>query len=336
MSGRLCTRLQQHLRCASLSSLSVPSVRTTYFPGTAVVPLAFGRGKVRHVQRQVTVMAATKEPGHQVPTGSVVSEQAQDPEILAYQEHQRTAARLSHAEEARTLIELGSTGVISTLSGSEDIKGYPAGSVVQYAADELGRPIFAFSSLSPHTGDLRKDSRASLTVMAANFQGMSDARVTISGPVTPVPEPDEVRAIYKKRNPSAFWVDFGDFTWFRMDTVKAVRLVGGFARAGQVTEEEYRTAVPDPVAQFSGPVAGHMNDDHSDAIVAIVKQVVGITVDKAKMLNLDRLGFNVECQRGESTFKARIPFPREAKSRGEIKELIVELTRAAAPAAAKA
>lgn len=64
---------------------------------------------------------------------------------------------------------------------------------------------------------------------------MSDARVTISGPVTPVPEPADVREIYKQKNPTAFWVDFGDFTWFRMDAVKAVRLVGGFARAGQVS-----------------------------------------------------------------------------------------------------
>ncbi len=37
-------------------------------------------------------------------------------------------------------------------------------------ADESGRPVFAFSSLSSHTPDLRADSRASLTVTAPGYQ----------------------------------------------------------------------------------------------------------------------------------------------------------------------
>ena len=40
-----------------------------------------------------------------MPSSSVVSEEAVDPEIQAYQEHQSTAAKLSFAEEARTLVE---------------------------------------------------------------------------------------------------------------------------------------------------------------------------------------------------------------------------------------
>lgn len=32
-----------------------------------------------------------------------------------------------------------------------------------------GRPIFSFSSLSPHTGDVQKDGRVSLTVMQDGF-----------------------------------------------------------------------------------------------------------------------------------------------------------------------
>ena len=37
-------------------------------------------------------------------------------------------------------------------------------------ADETGRPVFAFSSLSSHTPDLRADPRASLTVTARGYQ----------------------------------------------------------------------------------------------------------------------------------------------------------------------
>ncbi len=78
----------------------------------------------------------------------------------------------------------------------------------------------------------------------------------------------------------------------------------------QITAEQYAAATPDPVAAFSAPVAQHMNEDHADATRAIVKEVAKITVDEAKILTVDRLGFNVQCTRGKDTFKARIPFPR--------------------------
>lgn len=45
----------------------------------------------------------------------------------------------------------------------------------------------------------------------------------------------------------------------------------------QITAEEYAEAAPDPIYQFSAPVAGHMNADHADATRAMVKHYVGIT-----------------------------------------------------------
>lgn len=78
----------------------------------------------------------------------------------------------------------------------------------------------------------------------------------------------------------------------------------------QVTGEQYFGASPDPIARFSGPIAAHMNDDHEDATKAIVKHVAGITVSRAEILTLDRLGMIVKCVRDDESFKARIPFPR--------------------------
>lgn len=277
----------------------------------------------------------TQSAGHSVPQTSVVAEGNQDPEILAFQTHQATAPRPSLAEEARTLVSNGKFGVISTLS-SKDPVGYPSGSVVEFAADASGRPVFSFSSLSPHTGDVRTDGRCSLTVMADGFRGLSDARVNIIGRIS-VLEDSEIAAakeLYLAKHPQSFWVEFGDFTWFRMEEVVSARIVGGFARAGKVTGAEYTAASVDPVAAFSGPVCGHMNADHSESTVAMLKHYVGITVDKATMLSLDRLGVNVACERQGETFKCRLPFPRPAEDRKSIKELIVEMTRAAAAAGA--
>ena len=277
----------------------------------------------------------TQSAGHSVPQTNVVAEGAQDPEILAFQTHQASVPRLTLAEEARTLISNGKFGVISTISSKEPV-GFPSGSVVEFAADASGRPIFSFSSLSPHTGDVRADGRCSLTVMADGFRGLSDARVNIIGRISPV-DASEIAAakeLYLTKHPQSFWVEFGDFTWFRVDEILSARLVGGFARAGKVSGADYTAASVDPVAAFSAPVCGHMNADHSESTVAMIKHYVGISVEKASMLSLDRLGVNVACERQGEKFKCRLPFPRPAEDRKSIKEVIVEMTRAAAAAAA--
>lgn len=42
--------------------------------------------------------------------------------------------------------------------------------MVEYASDEQGRLLFAFSALSSHTGDVRKDGRASFTIPSPSFK----------------------------------------------------------------------------------------------------------------------------------------------------------------------
>lgn len=44
---------------------------------------------------------------------------------------------------------------------------------------------------------------------------------------------------------------------------------------------------------------------------------------------LDRLGFMVQVTRLGQSFKLRLPFPRPAESRKDVKSLIVEMTQAA-------
>lgn len=110
--------------------------------------------------------------------------------------------------------------------------------------------------------------------------------------------------------------------WHRLDT-------HCFA---QVQPDQFWGAKPDPVAAFSGPVCGHMNADHGESTIAMIKHYVGITVSEARMLSLDRLGVNVECKREDSTFKVRLPFEEPAEDRKSIKDRIVTMTRTAGAA----
>lgn len=60
--------------------------------------------------------------------------------------------------------------MLSTLSTAANTTGFPLGSIVEFGVDPEGRPIFALSSLSGHTRDIRADPRCSLTVTSPGFQ----------------------------------------------------------------------------------------------------------------------------------------------------------------------
>jgi len=280
-------------------------------------------------------LKSPKSTGHDVGAGA--TDVKIDPEEMkvqqAYMKHQKKAAKLGWGVDIRSLIEYNhGFAVMST--NSQTLDGYPNGSVVGFAPDEFGSPLFIFSSMSSHTQDIVIDPKCSLTVAAKEFKGAADGRVNLMGTCKTVPD-DEIEAckkIYRAKHPGAFWVDFGDFTWYRMD-VEKIAFVGGFARAGGVTVKEYKKAQPDPVAAFGMKIAQHMNDDHMSATMAIVEaQIPGLDVTEAVIISVDSLGMYVKVSRQPRAsdqpqqFKIRVPFPRQAKDRKDVKTLIVEMT----------
>jgi hypothetical protein len=124
--------------------------------------------------------------------------------------HSQSAARLTPSNHARVIVDTATTGVLSTIGTDEnELKGFPCGGVVAYAADDVdGLPTFALSALSAHARDVGATNRATLTVCAPGFDGIGDARVSLSGHVREVEAGDvaRVREGYLKRHPNAFWV----------------------------------------------------------------------------------------------------------------------------------
>lgn len=246
-------------------------------------------------------------------------------------DHQEKAARLPPLEEIRTVINHSVRGMLSTIS--QKYEGYPSGSMVDFACDQDGYPILAVSSLANHTKDLLANTKCSLLV-AKDPEDKTDLLITVHGDAVPVSEEDkgDIRTAYLTRHPNAFWVDFGDFQFMRIEP-KVVRYVSGIATAllgsEEFTKEAYTAAKVDPIAQFSKPVASHMNRDHAEDTKLIVQHVTSILVDSAYMLDLDSLGFYVKATYRGNTFKLRIPFPRRAEDRKDVKTLVVEMLQAA-------
>ena len=278
-------------------------------------------------------------PRHDVP-GAKVEISPEEMKIqAAFAEHQQNCPKLGFATDVRTLIQYNhGFAVISTNSKAMD--GYPNGSVVAFAPDEDGNPLFVFSGMSSHTQDVLADPRCSLTVASKQFKGAADGRVNLMGKTTLLSkdEKEAAKAVYLKKHPGAFWIEFGDFNLFKME-IEKINFVGGFARAGSVTPEEYKNAKPDIISEFGPHIADHMNDDHMSSTIAMIEsQVPGINASEAIITSVDSLGMYVKVSRTPEgsdqmqQFKMRLPFPREAKERKDVKEIIVEMTRAAAPA----
>ena len=315
------------------------------FMSSVMVASAFqrirGSGSSVKSTRTITRSLAMKEQtGHMAPSSAPQLSPEEEQAVAAFRENQGKAARISFAEEVRTLIgKSNHFGVMST--NSNNLEGYPAGSVVGFQVDDEGMPFFVFSSMSSHTTDVLKDSRCSLTILSDDFKGAAEGRVALVGDVKKVFDKERIKELrdkYLEYHKDAFWVDFGDFTWFSMVDLKSVRFVGGFAMAGNVTPEEYKAAKPDPLAGFASHVIGHMNNDHSDSTVAMVKHYVGVDCTDAKIVGMDRLGLTVKATltlAGGGVTKVRVPFPNEVTERKMVKDVIVQITQASASAMSK-
>ena len=70
---------------------------------------------------------------------------------------------------------------------------------------------------------------------------------------------------------SKYWVDFEDFSFYRMNVID-VYYVGGFGVMGWVSASEYDRSQPDPLADSMAEIIQHMNADHKDALISIARK----------------------------------------------------------------
>src|SRR5579864_4970798 len=235
----------------------------------------------------------------------------------------------TYAERARTLIYLGRMGSLSTLSRKQP--GFPFGSLMPYGLYDHGRPIFLISTMAMHTQNLQADRHASLLVAQPDTEGepLGASRVTLLGNVLPVPKPElaEARRLYLERHAnSKYWVDFEDFSFYRMDVVD-VYYVGGFGVMGWISASDYDRSHPDPLADSMAEIIQHMNADHKDALVMLARTFAHIDSTEATMTAVDRLGFHVRVKTAEGMRGARIAFLREVNNPAETRKVLVEMVQ---------
>lgn len=224
--------------------------------------------------------------------------------------------------EIRRLLMGGRAGVLSTTFRGR--AHWPYGSLVTYAPDTDGAPIFLFSGLSDHTGNLAKDPKASLLIERAlrHKNPQQGPRISVLGTVAPTTAKRH-RARFLARHPGAArYADFGDFGFYRMD-IDRVHLVGGFARAQWLKAADIAPppAAVRAVAQAEAGVIDHMNADHGTALDLYANTLLRRKGQGWRAVACDPWGLDL--MRNDAP--ARLEFDAMAADAGGLRQALVDL-----------
>jgi putative heme iron utilization protein len=255
----------------------------------------------------------------------------------------RDLPRASGADAVRTMVDGSTQGTLSTLA--VDPAGFPFGSIVSFAPDADGDPLFVISQLAEHTRNLTVDPRASLLVAEPAPDGdrtadpLARGRVTLIGEARIVPDEQQAAAVgvVAARIPAvAGYAGYGDFACYRLE-VLAIRWVGGFGAMDWIDVEAYRHATVDPVLPRRHGIAQHMDEDHAEAGILLCQQALVAadrsttrTVTTATMRHVDRFGCEYVADLDDGALGIiRLGFSAPAASADDVRRLVVELVHQA-------
>ncbi|KAJ0965594.1 hypothetical protein J5N97_026732 [Dioscorea zingiberensis] len=186
---------------------------------------------------------------------------------------------------------------------------YPFGSLVDFAPDPAGHPIFSFSPLAIHTRNLLADPRCTLVVQIPGWSGLSNARVTIFGDITPLPADQQEWAhrLFMAKHQQWASQQWGNFHYFRMQTISDIYFIGGFGTVAWVDVKEYESLQPDKIAANGG----EQNLKELNAIFSKpLKKILSTEgeIDDAALISIDSKGTDVRVRQGAQFNIQRLSF----------------------------
>ncbi len=189
---------------------------------------------------------------------------------------------------SRDLLREGRSGTLSTALTTQD--GWPYGSLVTFAADLNGCPIFLFSDLSDHARNLKGDNRVSLLIERTSnrLKPQTGPRVTLLGTIKKTTNSRHQRRFIARHPQSAMYAGFGDFNFYRM-SLDRVHYVGGFAKATWFRGRELlsNAKAAKTLADAEPDIITHMNEDHSVAIDLYANILLGRKGSGWQMIAID-------------------------------------------------
>ncbi|PIA58881.1 hypothetical protein AQUCO_00400024v1 [Aquilegia coerulea] len=211
----------------------------------------------------------------------------------------------SPAEVCRTIMELSSSGTLSTVTQ----EGWPLGTGVQFAVDAEGTPILCLNAsnhqfLNQNSSSLlvQLEQRGSRTLQCMLQGGLNkpEDKIVLK----------KLHSIWERK----FENEVNEDLIYIM-SVERVLQVRDLKEDGiWVTSSEYRSAIPDPLRDFAEQIVNEVNMNQMEDFERICNIYLdtGFQVTDANLISIDRLGFDVHIRSPQNEiFEARIPFPRE-------------------------
>ncbi len=203
------------------------------------------------------------------------------------------SAQTDYSSAARALLRRARYGILSTFS--QQLPGFPFGSVVPCALTPNCEPILCISQLAAHTQNIQADPHVCLTVVEPNTSAetQTDGRFAYMGLVKPVPDThlEAIRDRFLALVPSARrYIGFGDF---RLYTVRFEqgRFVGGFGKISWIYPEPF--AVADPIAEAA---IAHLAELNQLCREALDRFALGHNRSRAQLANVDSQGLDLRLE----------------------------------------
>jgi putative heme iron utilization protein len=231
--------------------------------------------------------------------------------------------------EAKALVEKERSGVLCTAHHKRD--GWPFGSLVPYAVLPEGDPVVWLSDIAEHTHNLDADPRACLLVADSDAREDPQAGARISLLVRAErpagAERDRADAAYFERFPSAQAMSSAHGFFVHVLRVQDVRWIAGFGSMGWISRESWASPPTDPLAAHVQAICEHMNADHADSLVEIVRHFAKVEGSAARMTGLDRAGFDVEVsgRKGTKAKRVRVPFRAPVSTPDQVRRAVIAM-----------
>ncbi len=171
------------------------------------------------------------------------------------------------SSESKQFILSNRFGMLSTQSNEQ----YPFGSIVPYVVSKNdSRLIIQVAQIAEHYKNLKESPKSTLLVSDpfGTHEPMKYPRATIfTSWVEAVDiERESIRQQFVETVGTNIPPEIEpSFSYFSGE-IQKVRWIGGFAKVGWVTKDEYIKATYDPISKFNYEIVTHMNQDHADAV----------------------------------------------------------------------
>ena len=199
--------------------------------------------------------------------------------------------------QAKGLVRTARFGALAAI---DEASGHPLASRVSVATDMDGTPVILTSTLSGHTEAICQTPSCSLLVgEPGKGDPLAHPRVSLFCSAKQIHRQSEehqrLRRRYLSRHPkAALYVDFGDFSFFRLELIRA-SLNGGFGKAFELDAPDLLTPVEDlPTwASLEDGAVTHMNEDHHDAVKLYAEVLLKAEAANWRLACLDPEGLDL-------------------------------------------